>query len=81
MKPNSVRVPVHYEAAWSDSSCYCRCFHAHPTLIEAAKCGMAQPGFYVIAIESGLTRELTADEEKAVDALRFGKLADSASAP
>jgi hypothetical protein len=79
MKPNSP-VPIHYEAAWSDSSCYYRCFHAHPTLIEAAKCGMAQPGFYVIAIESGLTRELTAEEDNTVNAFRFGALANSASA-
>jgi hypothetical protein len=81
MEPNVVRVPVHYEAAWSDSSCYCRCFHTHPTLIEAAKCGLPQPGFYVIAIESGETRELTADEDKVVNAFRFDKLSDSASAP
>jgi hypothetical protein len=79
MEPNSP-VPIHYEAAWSDSSCFCRCFHAHPTLTDAAKCGMAQPGFYVIAVESGLTRELTANEDKVVDAFRFGTLADSAAA-
>jgi hypothetical protein len=78
MEPN-LPVAIHYEAAWSDSSCYCRCFHAHPTLIDAAKCGMAQPGFYVIAVASDLTRELTADEEKIVDAFRFSKLADSAN--
>jgi hypothetical protein len=77
----SVPVPPHYEAAWSDSSCYCRCFHTHLTLIDAAKCGAPHPGFYVIAIESGETRELTPDEDKVVDAFRFDKLSDSASAP
>jgi hypothetical protein len=41
---------------------------------------MAQPGFYVIAVESGLTRELTANEDKVVDAFSFGTLADSAAA-
>jgi hypothetical protein len=79
MKPNSP-VPIHFESAWSDSSCYCRCFHTHSTLIEAAKCGAPHPGFYVVAIESGETRELTADEDKVVDAFRFDKLSDSASA-
>jgi hypothetical protein len=79
MESNSVPVPRHYEAAWSDSSWYCRCFHAHPTLTEATKCGMKQPGFYVIAVEADLTRELTADEERVVDAFRFGTLADSAN--
>jgi hypothetical protein len=76
----SVRVPPHYEAAWSDSSCHCRCFHTHPTLIQAAQCGASHPGFYVIAIESGETRELTTDEDKIVDAFRFGNRADSANA-
>ena len=74
------RVPPHFEAAWSDSSCYCRCFHTHPTLIQAAKCGSSHPGFYVIAVELGETRELTPDEDKIVDAFRFGGLADSANA-
>jgi hypothetical protein len=40
---------------------------------------MKQPGFYVIAVEADLTRELTADEERVVDAFRFGTLADSAN--
>jgi hypothetical protein len=76
----SVRVPPrYYEAAWSDSSCYCRCFHTHPTLLEAAKCGAAHPGFYVVAVELGETRELTPDEDKIVDAFRFDTLADSAT--
>jgi hypothetical protein len=78
MEPN-LRVPIHYEAAWTDSSCYFRCFHAHPTLIEAAKCGLPQPGFYVIAIASGMTRELTGAEGKIVNAFRFDNLANSAT--
>jgi hypothetical protein len=48
--------------------------------MEAAKCGAARPGFYVVAVESGETRELTTDEDKVVDAFRFGGLADSANA-
>ena len=68
---------VKYDAAWTDSHCYCRCFHGHPTLIEAAKCGLSKPGFYVVALERNLSRELTPDEDKVVDAIRFGNLADS----
>lgn len=64
---------IHYEAAWTDSWVYCRCFHNHPTLIEAAKCGMPQPGFYVLAIEQGKERELTADEDEVVNDFRFDK--------
>jgi hypothetical protein len=63
----------HYEAAWTDSWVYCRCFHAHKTLIEAAKCGMPQPGFYVLAVEEGKQRELTTAEEKIVNDFRFSK--------
>ena len=76
----SVRVPPHYEAAWSDSSCYGRCFHTHPTLIQAAQRGASRPGFYVITVELGETRELTPDEDKTVDAFRFDGLAGSANA-
>ncbi len=64
---------IHYEAAWTDSWVYCRCFHNHPTLIEAAKCGMPQPGFYVLAIEQGKERELTTEEDAVVNAFRFAK--------
>jgi hypothetical protein len=63
----------HYEAAWTDSWVYCRCFHAHKTLIEAAKCGMPQPGFYVLAVARGVQRELTTAEEKVVNDFRFKK--------
>jgi hypothetical protein len=73
------RVPVHYEAAWTDSWAYCQCFHSRQTIMEAAKCGLTRPGFYVVAVEAGVSRELTADEDKIVDTVRFDKLADSAN--
>ena len=57
---------VRYEAAWSDSWVYCRCFHAHPTLIDATKCGMSKPGFYVLAFDERGERELTAEEDRVV---------------
>ena len=63
----------HYEAAWTDSWVYCRCFHAHKTLIEAAKCRMPQPGFYVLTVARGVQRELTTAEEKVVNDFRFKK--------
>jgi hypothetical protein len=65
---------LHYEAAWTDSWVYCRCFHNHPTLIDAAKCGMPQPGFYVLAVEGSAPRELTTAEEKIVNDFRFAAL-------
>jgi hypothetical protein len=63
----------HYEAAWTDSWVYCRCFHRHPTLIDAARCGMRHPGFYVLVVERGKQRELTTAEEKIVNDFRFAK--------
>ena len=62
---------IHFEAAWTDSWVHCRCFHKHLTLLDAARCGMPQPGFYVLAVERGEPRELTTAEDKIVDDFRF----------
>jgi hypothetical protein len=62
---------VHYEAGWTDSWVHVRCFHKHPTLIDAAKCGMPQPGFYVLAVEGDAARELTTEEDEVVNRFRF----------
>lgn len=55
---------IHYEAGWTDSWMHVRGFHTHPTLIDAAKCGMPQPGFYVLAVEGDSPGELTAEEDE-----------------
>lgn len=66
---------VHYEAAWTNSWCHRRCGHAHQTLIEAAKCAMPQgAGWYVVGVDYGEPRELTAAENKIVNEFRFGRL-------
>ncbi len=65
---------VHYEAAWTDSWVHRRCFHKHPTLIDAARCGMPQPGFYVLAVDAGSPRELTTEEDEVVNRFRFSAL-------
>jgi hypothetical protein len=62
---------VHYEAGWTDSWMHVRCFHKHPTLIDATKCGMPQPGFYVLAVDGGSPRELTSEEDEIVNRFRF----------
>lgn len=62
---------VHYEAGWTDSWVHVRCIHKHLTLIDAAKCGMPQPGFYVLAVEGGSPRELTIEEDEVVNRFRF----------
>jgi hypothetical protein len=63
----------HYEAGWTDSWTHQRCGHAHQTLIDAAKCGMPQgAGWYVFAVECGVPRELTNQEDQVVNRFRFG---------
>jgi hypothetical protein len=64
---------VTYQAGWTDSFCHRRCMHEHPTLIEAAECGMPHgAGWYVLAVENGKPRQLLGDEEDVVDRFRFG---------
>ena len=61
-----------YEAAWTDSGCFRRCLHAHPTLIEAAKCAMPHgAGWYVLCVEFEKTRQLTEEEDQVVNEFRF----------
>jgi hypothetical protein len=72
----------HYEAGWrayiadcwTDSFVHYRCWHQHKTLIEAAKCALAQraTGWYCIAVELDSPRELTEAEDAEVKAFRFG---------
>lgn len=64
---------LHYEAAWSDSWSFRRCFHEHKTVLEAAAC--AKPngcGWYVIGVENGEPRPLWYGENAIVDRFRFG---------
>jgi hypothetical protein len=53
---------IFYFAAWTDSGCLCGCWHEHQTVGEAAAC-IPDAGSYVIAVEDGVTRGLTGEEE------------------
>lgn len=53
---------IFYFAAWTDSACFCSCWHEHRTVGEAADC-ISYAGAYVIAVEDGVMRALTAEEE------------------
>jgi hypothetical protein len=67
---------IHYEAAWTESWIHQRCFHAHRTLLEAAKCAMPNgAGWYVLAVDHGTPRELNQEEDNLVDRFRFSGLA------
>ncbi len=58
-----------YFAAWDDSGCLLGCWHEHLTIREAVEC-INCAGAYVLAIENGTLRALTADEESEVKRLR-----------
>ena len=54
-----------YFAAWTDSDCLLGCGHEHRTVVDADAC-IACAGGYVVAVENGVKRALTADEEAEV---------------
>ncbi len=53
---------MHYSAAWTDSGFLLGCSHEHETIAEAAFC-IPCAGGYVVAVENGVMRSLTAEEE------------------
>jgi hypothetical protein len=66
------KLNLYYEAGWTDSFCHLRCWHEHPTLLEAAECGMPHgAGWYVLAVENGTPRQLWKPEEDVVNKFRF----------
>jgi len=54
---------LYYFAAWTDSGCLLGCSHEHGTPGEAAAC-IACAGCYVVAVEHGVLRALTDEEER-----------------
>ena len=66
------KLNLSYEAGGTDSFCHRRCKHEHPTLIDAAQCGMPHGArWYVFAVENGTPRQLLGDEEDLVNKFRF----------
>ena len=51
-----------YSAAWTDSGFLLDCSHEHETIAEADSC-IPCAGGYVVAVENGVMRSLTAKEE------------------
>lgn len=65
-----------YFVAWDDSGCLLGCCHEHTTIREAVQC-INCAGAYVLAIENGTLRALTADEELEVKRLRCAPRTDN----
>lgn len=53
---------IYYSAAWTECGCLIGCWHEHKTVAEAASC-IPCAGGYVVAVENGAMRSLTAVEE------------------
>ena len=53
---------IYYFAAWTNSECLLGCDHEHQTVTAAVAC-ISCAGGYVIAVENGMLRALTDDEE------------------
>lgn len=53
---------MYYSAAWTECGCLISCWHEHKTVVEAASC-IPCAGGYVVGVENGAMRSLTAEEE------------------
>jgi hypothetical protein len=53
---------TYYSAAWTDSGFFLGCSHEHETIMEADSC-IPCAGGYVVGVENGVMRSLTAEEE------------------
>jgi hypothetical protein len=57
-----VKNSIYYSAAWTECGCLIGCRHPHRTVGEAVAC-IQTAGGYVVAVEAGVMRSLTAKEE------------------
>jgi hypothetical protein len=53
---------IYYSAAWTDSGFFLACSHEHKTIVQADSC-ISCAGGYVVAVENGVVRSLTPEEE------------------
>jgi hypothetical protein len=53
---------MYYSAAWTECGLLLGCSHEHETIVEADSCIPCASG-YVVAVENGVMRSLTAEEE------------------
>ncbi len=54
---------IYYSAVWAECGCLLSCWHEHKTVAEAASCIPSRAGGYVVGVENGVMRSLTAEEE------------------
>jgi hypothetical protein len=58
----------YYTTVWTDSHCMIGCWHEHAAIEEAMAC-MPCAGGYVVAVEDGVMRALTPEEDARFESL------------
>jgi len=67
---------MYYSAAWTDSGFLLGCSHEHETIVEADSC-IPCAGGYVVAVENGVMRSLTAEEESEYQRAHYERRSDN----
>src|ERR1035437_3530887 len=66
---------IYYSAAWTDSGFFLGCTHEHETIVEADSC-IPCAGGYVVGVENGVMRPLTAEEEAKFQRVHYAPRTD-----
>ena len=66
---------MYYSAAWTDSGFLLGCSHEHETIAEADSC-IPCAGGYVVGVENGVMRSLTAEEEEEFQRVHYAPRTD-----
>jgi hypothetical protein len=64
-----------YSAAWTDSGFLLGCSHEHETIVDA-DCCIPCAGGYVVGVENGVMRSLTAEEEAEFRRIHYASRTD-----
>jgi hypothetical protein len=66
---------IYYSAAWTDSGFLLGCSHEHETIVKADSC-IPYAGGYVVGVENGVMRSLTAAEESEFQRVHYAPRTD-----
>jgi hypothetical protein len=66
---------IYYSAAWTDSGFLLGCSHEHETIVETNSC-IPCAGGYVVGVENGVMRSLTAEEEAEFQRVHYAPRTD-----
>jgi hypothetical protein len=73
---DEARDSMYYSAAWTESGCFISCSHEHETIVEADSC-IPCAGGYVVGVEDGVIRSLTAEEEGEFQRVHYAPRTDN----